>query len=314
MRPRKVWGPVERHEIETFLALAEELHFTRTAERLLVSPGRVSQTIKKLERRFGGALFDRSNRHVTLTPVGRQLYAELLPAYRQVQRAIANASAACRGLRGVLRVGFSTPWCGDLIVRAAEEFQVRHPQCTVEIRRVTFAAAFTALRGNELDIVVKERPVDGPDIIAGPVLLSERRSFVVPASHRFAAQETVSLEDLALLPLITPVGASQPFLDAHYPRRTPDGRPVPQGPAAFGWEEMLSLVGAGKGGTPVGALAAEYHARPDVAYIPFDDAPPIDYAPMWPKDGESAELRAFVDMLLEFAPPRGDETPARRPA
>ncbi|MEV0407824.1 LysR family transcriptional regulator [Actinoallomurus sp. NPDC050550] len=303
---------MERHEIETFLALAEELHFTRTAERLHVSPGRVSQTIKKLERHFGGALFERSNRHVALTPVGRRLHAELLPAYQQVQRAIANASAACRGLSGVLRVGFSALWCGDLIVRAAEEVQSRHPQCTVEIHRVTFAAAFTALRGDELDILVKELPVDGPDIVAGPVLFSERRALVMPASHRLAAQETVSLEDLALLPLITPVGASQNFLDAHYPRRTPGGRSVPQGPAAFGWEEILSLVGAGKGGTPVGARGADYHARPDVTYVSFDDAPPVYYAPMWLKSSESAKLQAFVEILLEFAPTRGDGLPVRR--
>ncbi|MET7345564.1 LysR family transcriptional regulator [Streptomyces sp. NPDC087866] len=58
---------MERYEIETFLALAEELHFARTAERLQVSPGRVSQTVKALERRIGGALFERSSRHVALT-------------------------------------------------------------------------------------------------------------------------------------------------------------------------------------------------------------------------------------------------------
>ena len=297
-------GPVERYEIETFLTLAEELHFTRTAERLLVSPGRVSQTIKKLERRIGGALFERSSRHVTLTPVGRQLHAELLPAYQQVQQAVANASAACRGLSGVLRVGFSAPWCGDLIVRAAEGFHARHPRCTVEIQEVTFTAAFTALRGDDLDLLVIELPVDGPDVAVGPLLFSERRALVVPASHDLAAQETLSQEDLALLPLITPVGVSQNFLDAIYPRRTPGGRSVPRGPTAVGWQEMLSLVGAGKGGTTVSARAAEYHGRPDVVYVPFDDAPPVDYAPVWLEGGESVELQAFVRALLEFSTAR----------
>ncbi|KIZ17011.1 LysR family transcriptional regulator [Streptomyces natalensis] len=295
---------MERYEIETFLALAEELHFTRTAERLLVSPGRVSQTIKKLERRIGGALFERSNRQVSLTPVGRQLHAELLPAYQQVQQAVANASAACRGLSGVLRVGFSASWCGDLIVQAAEGFHARHPQCTVEIQEVTFAAAFTALRGDGLDMLIKELPVDGPDVTAGPVLFSERRALVVPAFHQLAAQETISQEDLALLPLITPVGVSQSFLDAFYPRRTPGGRSVPRGPAAVAWQEMLSLVGAGKGGTAAAARAENYYGRPDVAYVPFDDAPLIDFAPMWLKGNESAELQAFVRVLLEFAPAR----------
>lgn len=79
---------MERHEIEVFLALAEELHFARTAQCLRISPGRVSQTIKALERRIGGALFERSSRHVALTPVGRQLCAHLAPAHRRIQQAV----------------------------------------------------------------------------------------------------------------------------------------------------------------------------------------------------------------------------------
>ncbi|OIJ85089.1 LysR family transcriptional regulator [Streptomyces sp. MUSC 14] len=295
---------MERYEIETFLTLAEELHFTRTAERLRVSPGRISQTIKKLEHRIGGALFERSNRSVALTPAGQQFHAELLPAYQQVQQAVANVSAACRGLGGMLRVGFSGPWSGDLIVRAAEEFHARHPRCTVEMQEVTFAPAFTALRDHDLDILVKELPADGPEFAVGPLLFSDRRALAVPASHELAAQETISHEDLALVPLITPLGASRNVLDAHYPCRTPGGRSVPQGPAAVAWQEMLALVGAGKGATPVSAKAAEYHGRPDVVYVPFDDAPSVEHVPMWLKGRESAEIQAFVHVLLQIAPGR----------
>ena len=64
---------LERHEIEAFLTLAEELHFGRTAERLHVSTARVSQTIRKLERRVGAPLFDRTSRRVELSPAGGQL-------------------------------------------------------------------------------------------------------------------------------------------------------------------------------------------------------------------------------------------------
>ena len=70
---------LERYELETFLTLAEELHFGRTAERTHVSTARVSQTIKKLERRVGAPLFNRTSRHVELTPIGRQLYDDLTP-------------------------------------------------------------------------------------------------------------------------------------------------------------------------------------------------------------------------------------------
>jgi hypothetical protein len=64
---------VEQRDIEIFLTLAEELHFGRTAERLHVSTARVSQTIKKLERGIGTTLFERTSRHVALTPIGRRL-------------------------------------------------------------------------------------------------------------------------------------------------------------------------------------------------------------------------------------------------
>jgi len=100
---------VEQRDIEIFLTLAEELHFGRTAERLHVSTARVSQTIKKLERRIGAALFERTSRRVTLTPVGRQLYADVGPAYRQLLAGIEHAVTAGRDIRGLLRVGFSAP-------------------------------------------------------------------------------------------------------------------------------------------------------------------------------------------------------------
>nr|WP_203599779.1 LysR family transcriptional regulator [Streptomyces sp. SID10853] len=297
---------VERYEIETFLALAEELHFARTAERLRVTPGRVSQTVKALERRIGGALFERNSRRVALTPVGRQLRDELLPAYRQIQRAISRAAAACADFSGVLRVGFTAPWSGDLIVRAAEVFHSRHPRCAVELQEVTFHAAIEALRDEDVDLAIAEPPVVEPGIVVGPVVLSERRALVVPAGHFLAAQETVSQEDLALLPLVTAAGVSEAWREAFYPRHTPQGRPLTHGPVAAGWQELLSLVGAGKGATVATLRAGDYHGRPDVTYVPFDDAPPVDYALLWRDSGGPPGVRALIDTVLELT--------SRRPA
>src|SRR5512141_1703599 len=97
---------MERREIEIFLVLADELHFGRTAERLHVTTARVSQTIRKLEHRFGTLLFERTSRRVTLTPVGRRLADDLRPAFEQIEAGIARATLAGREVRGVLRVGF----------------------------------------------------------------------------------------------------------------------------------------------------------------------------------------------------------------
>ncbi|MBO2447430.1 LysR family transcriptional regulator [Actinomadura barringtoniae] len=293
---------MERYEIETFLTLAEELHFARTAERLRLSPGRVSQTIKTLERRLGGPLFERSSRRVDLTPVGRQLHAELLPAHQQIQRALDNASATFAGISGVLRVGFTTPWSGALFLRAVEAFNSRHPRCTVQLQELTYNAAVTALRDEDVDLVITVPPVEEPAITVGPVLFSEPRALVVPADHPLATRGAVSLEELAVLPLIMGAGMSHAWQDAHFLLRTPQGRTIPQGPAASGWQETLALVGAGKGASVAPLRAGLYHGRPDVAYVPFDDTPPLDYALMWRDAGDTARLREFVQTVREFSP------------
>jgi DNA-binding transcriptional LysR family regulator len=98
---------LELRDIEIFLALAEELHFGRTAERLHVSPARVSQAIKKQERLIGVELFVRTSRSVLLTPAGERLRDELAPGHRQIQAATTSAAAAARGIGGELRVGYA---------------------------------------------------------------------------------------------------------------------------------------------------------------------------------------------------------------
>ncbi|WP_245627544.1 helix-turn-helix domain-containing protein [Actinomadura oligospora] len=95
---------MERRDIEIFLTLAEELHFGRTAERLGVSGARVSQTIKRLERRFGVDLFQRTSRKVTLTLVGSALRDDVQAGYQRIQDGIAKAVAAGRGFTARARV------------------------------------------------------------------------------------------------------------------------------------------------------------------------------------------------------------------
>jgi len=79
-------------QVEAFLALAEELHFGRAADKLRVSQPRISRLIAALEREVGGKLFERTSRRVALTPLGEQFHALLLPGYAQLQTALARAA------------------------------------------------------------------------------------------------------------------------------------------------------------------------------------------------------------------------------
>lgn len=302
---------MERQEIEIFLTLAEELHFGRTAERVGVSQSRVSQTIARLERRVGAKLFERSSRHVTMTAIGEQLRDGIGPAHRRIEEEIARATAAGRGITGALRIGFSGAFTGHLLHSVAEVSGRRHPGLDVQIRQVQISDPYGPLRAGDIDLQVTELPLIEADLTTGPVLLSQPRVLLMPAAHPFARREVLSMEDLAeatLLTVTSPVPAH--WLDHHFPRRTPSGRPIPHGPAITHWEDALSLVLAGKGVTPVAAAGARYYARPGLAFRPFSDAPRIEYAFVWQADHETGRLRAFVGAAVEHVRSLGGPTRA----
>ncbi|ROR46988.1 LysR family transcriptional regulator [Kitasatospora cineracea] len=304
---------MERRDIEIFLVLAEELHFGRTAERLGVSGARVSQTIKQLERRFGVALFQRSSRYVALTSVGSTLRDDVQAGYQRIQEGIAKAVAAGRGFAGVLRVGFSSPLVGEAVMAAAAVFRTHHPECEVRIREVHLSDAFGALRAGELDLQITEFPVDEPDLATGPELLRDERMLAVSARHPFARRAHVTVEDLARDTVLVPADAPAYLLDALVPPQTPTGRPVQRTHALTSRQELLTLVSAGAGMAIVGSQATWHHSRPDIAYIPVADLPPLAYGPVWPVAGRTARVREFTD-LLRAAPGRGPQRRSPRSA
>ncbi|MGW6917457.1 LysR family transcriptional regulator [Kitasatospora sp. NPDC054939] len=292
---------LERLELEAFLTLAEELHFGRTAERLRVTTGRISQTIKKLERQVGAPLFERTSRDVRLTALGRQLRDELAPAYERIGAGLAQAIVAARGVTGTLGVGYSALWCGDLVVRAADVFRERYPDCEVRIQEVQLNDPYGPLRSGELDLQLTEFPVREPDIAVGPVVFSEPRALMVPVGHPFAERGSVSLEDLADTVLLPVTGKTPDYwLEYHYPTRTPSGRPIPHGAPIVYWQEVLAHISNGKGVSVVAARGAGYYTRPGVVFVPFSDAPTIDYGLLWRAADENARIRAFVHLVREL--------------
>lgn len=284
---------LERYEVETFLTLAKELHFGRTAERLLVSTGRVSHVVKKLERRIGAPLFARTSRVVQLTPIGRQLAAELAPLVAGMDEAVRRAVDAGRGVTGTLRVAFLGEWTAPVLLRAVALFTERHPDCQVEVHEAQLATTRSGLLDGSTDVLIASYPFDG--MANGPALLTEDRVLAVAAGHPLTREPSVSLEVLAEHPVVQyPTVTSAEFKRDRTPERTPSGRPVPKGPTGNTFSEMLSLVALGRGVLPVGEHTRRYYPRPDVAYVPLHDAPPIQRGPVWLASNSTARVREFV--------------------
>ncbi|WP_405102099.1 LysR family transcriptional regulator [Micromonospora sp. NBC_01412] len=284
---------LERYEVETFLTLAEELHFGRTGGRLGVTTGRVSHVVKKLERRIGAPLFARTSRVVTLTPIGRRLADDLRPLVDGMEAAVRRAAEAGRGTTGQLRVAFLGEGTASVLLRVVALFSERHPNCEVRVREAQLANSRASLLDGSVDVLVASYPFDG--MACGPALLTEGRVLAVAAGHPLARAGSVSLEVLAEHPVVQyPAVTSAEFKRDRTPERTPSGRPVPKGPAGDTFSEMLTLVALGRGVLPVGEHTRRYYPRPDVAYVPISDAPPIRRGPVWLESNTTARVLEFV--------------------
>jgi DNA-binding transcriptional LysR family regulator len=288
---------VDADEIEAFLALAEELHFTRTAQRLHLPQSKVSRLIASLERRVGGALFERTSRRVTLTPLGARLRDQAGPAYAELEAALAQARACARGTGGALRVGCTLTVGGPVISQLLNAFCTRYPDCDLTMREVTAWEPYAALRNGDVDVLVNWQAVDEPDLVVGPVLEYRDRVLAVRRGHRLAGRESVSFEDLA-----DEESHAPPFPDkfpaalsaAILPPVTPSGRPVRRtSRQIWSMDDILALMTRTDIVHPTMAGVTLFQ-RHDLVLVPIRDMPPMPLGLIWCAAHENARIRALA--------------------
>jgi DNA-binding transcriptional LysR family regulator len=201
---------VEVRQLRYFVAVAEELHFGRAAERLHVAQPAVSQQVGRLERELGVRLLARTSRRVALTGDGRRLLDEARAALSAVDRVRAVAADLVAGRAAVLRVG-TTPGVGPRLSRAAAKLRAEVPDLTLTLVDGTLAAHVAALRAGELDIALVRGTVAARDLEAR-VVWRDPLQVMLPAAHPAAAGPTVPVTALADLTLRLPDRDSDPAL------------------------------------------------------------------------------------------------------
>ncbi|MFE3757570.1 LysR substrate-binding domain-containing protein [Nocardia tengchongensis] len=296
---------MEFRDIEIFLTLADELHFGRTAERLHVSPARISQAIKKQERAVGADLFTRTSRSVRLTLVGEQLRDDLRPVYRGLHESLSRARLRAQGKTSVLTVGMMTTNAHDLRL-FWETFRSRNPQWGLRIQSTGFVDPFVPLRDGDVDALVWFLPIEEPDLTVGPVLYIEPKMLAVSTKNRLAEEKTVSLEVFGDFPALT-VNGTLPEASEHefIPFYTPKGRSVEKVISVQTSDDIYNAVSQDEAIHGVAAYAVRYHARPDVAYIPIANVAPLAWVLVWRSDSDDERLRALADVITELGPATG---------
>jgi DNA-binding transcriptional LysR family regulator len=296
-----MWRDVELRELRVFLALADELHFGRTAERLGISQPAVSESVRALESRLGVKVFDRTSRRVRLTPAGEELERGLAPALAAIDRALAGTSELSRTVQGLLRVGFVLTTEGPALSRLIAAFQARYPACEVRLQEVETFDAYRALRRGDIDVVCNWLAADRPDLAAGAAFAHYRRALAVAPTHRLAGRPSVLVEDLAdeetaLLPRSVPPAV----YDLLVPPRTPSGRAIRRTHPVATINEILSLVALGRI-VHLTSSAVPIFNRDDITLVPVIDLPPLPLGLVWCASRDNPRIRALNEIAAELA-------------
>jgi DNA-binding transcriptional LysR family regulator len=296
-----MWKNVELRELRIFLALAEELHFGRTAERLGISQPGVSEAVRTLESRLGVKLFDRTSRRVGLTPAGEGLRRDLVPALAALDRVLAETSELSHAVRGLLRLGFVLTTEGPALSRLVTAFQARYPGCELRLQEVDTFDAYRELRRGDVDVVCNWLAPGEPGLVTGTAFAFYGRALAVAPGHRLAGEATVSVEDLAneevaLLPSSIPPGV----YDLISPPRTPSGRTIPRTQPAATINEILSFVARGRIVHPTSPDVPIF-ARDDIVLVPISDLPPLPLGLVWCAGRENRRIRALDQTARSIA-------------
>jgi DNA-binding transcriptional LysR family regulator len=179
---------MELRHLRYFVAVAEELHFTRAAERLHISAPALTEQIQGLERQLGVQLLLRNQRSVSLTDAGSRFLEEARRTLRQAERAELVARRAGRGEVGDVEIGYvSSASCTGLLARAIKQYRSSRPMVNITIHKMETSHQLEQLTEGRLDIGLLRPPARYPVGIAATIVARQDNLIVLPDDHPLAA-------------------------------------------------------------------------------------------------------------------------------
>lgn len=194
-------GDMELSHIRYFVAVAEELHFGRAAQRLHITQPSLSKAVSRLEKELGIELLHRAKRKVQLTEAGGVFFEEACRVLEDVKHATEAARRAAEGETGALEVGFFSPAIYGVLPEIMKTYRDRFPDVRVTLHEWTSAVQMERLREGKIEVGFMRAPVDDEELITEHVF-HEPIVAALPANHPLAAWETVPPEKLANEPFI----------------------------------------------------------------------------------------------------------------
>ncbi|WP_078652830.1 LysR family transcriptional regulator [Streptomyces sp. NRRL F-525] len=294
---------VHVRDLRYFVAVAEELHFTRAAERLYVSQPALSKQIRALERQLGAELFRRDRQGVALTAAGAALlpYAErVLAVWAEGAAALAEVSAAGRS---TLVVGMSTsPGRGGLLPAIRSRFTAARPEANVRLRQVSWDDPTAGLADGDADVAFVWLPLPDAERYDWTVVAEEPRLVALPDTHPLAARAEVDFADLVDEPFLALPSDAGPLRDHWLALDERDGQLPRIGAEIASTEETYEALVAGLGVCLVATGNAHLITLGGVITRPVHGISPSRYALAWRReDGGRPLVRAYAEACRPVA-------------
>jgi DNA-binding transcriptional LysR family regulator len=301
---------VELRHLRYFVAVAEELHFRKAAERLHVAQPAVSEQIRKLEQELGVTLFDRSQRRVALTPAGTAFLVEARQVLRHPE--VARQAARNAGDRATarLRIGYLPDSLPANVPRALRHLAGSAPSVEVDLTTGPALRLIEDVRERRLDAVVTNLPAPTQGLRV--TSLGEQGAVVVlPATHPRAVDSAIALEQLAPERLVVlPREADPAFHNAvvamcHAAGLSPTFVEIPE-PRV---EHVLLAVAGGAGPGLLPEAVTDRFAAPGIRFVALEtDAPVLRSAVLTHPDTDSLATLAFLQAIARTAGSRPGQT------
>ncbi|HEX6677977.1 MAG TPA: LysR family transcriptional regulator [Actinomycetes bacterium] len=299
---------LEVRQLRYFVAVAEELNFSRAAERLAMAQPPLSKAIRQLEARLGVQLLERTTRHVALTEAGRVLLEQgraALDAVAAAGRRAQRAGQPTPRLVVAAKAGDAPPLHEILERYRASADPPELPETEVVVSG--WGEPAPMLRDGRADVALLRSPFDDRGLDTEP-LLTEPRLVALAAGHRLAGRRRLLLGDLAGEPVPHFQDADEQAA-AYWAGRDPDSlaaawagepRPAP-GPRVGDIAQLLEVVSLGQAVAFLPASLCERHPRADVVYRPVAGLSPSALVVAWPQASRSLAVAAFVRAACEVA-------------
>ncbi|MGH4015623.1 MAG: LysR family transcriptional regulator [Pseudonocardiaceae bacterium] len=299
---------IEVRELRFFVAVAEELNFSRAAERLGMAQPPLSRAIRQMERRLGVQLFERNTRQVTMTVAGQALLNEAGNAFDVLSAAVRRTRRAALPTPTLVvtaKPGLAT----GLLKRIVTSYSALPGTPQVELVVSGYREQANMVRDGSADLALLSSPYDERGLAAEP-LTTEPRVAALPAGHELAGWGALRCRDLDGWP-VPQWPDSSPVERRYWSGRDrdssakrsiepPSDLPA-HGPVVRDSTQLLEVVGLGQALALIPLSLAERNPRADVVYRPVGDASPYTTVIVWPEGARAHSVALFVRAAIRTA-------------